>query len=144
MTTTVPPLPASASPGAARTATSGVAHRLAAVVEPIFGGTLPVRLRAWDGSQTGPADAPVIVLRTPDALRRLLFHPGELGLAQAYVSGELDVEGDLLDGLRRVWSQVRRTSGNGRLTPSVLARGVRTSISASSAGRWPRRRPRPI
>ena len=30
--------------------------------------------------------------------------PGELGLAQAYVTGELDVEGDLADGFRRVWA----------------------------------------
>ena len=32
------------------------------------------------------------------ALRRLLWAPGELGLAQAYVTGELDVEGDLSTG----------------------------------------------
>ncbi len=135
MTTTVPPLPANACTGAAGSPASGVAHRLAALVEPIFGGTLPVRLRAWDGSETGPADAPVVVLRTPDALRRLLFHPGELGLAQAYVSGELDVEGDLLEGLRRVWAQVRRTGGSGRPTPAVLALGVRTAIDLGVVGR---------
>ena len=83
-----------------------MAARLAAVVEPLFQGELPVRLRAWDGSEAGPDDAPVVVLRTPDALRRIVFRPGELGLAQAYVTGELDVEGDLLDGFRRVWARV--------------------------------------
>ena len=30
-------------------------------------------------------------LRSPDAVRRLLWHPGELGAAQAYVTGEIDV-----------------------------------------------------
>ena len=30
----------------------------------------------------------------------MLWHPGELGLAQAYVTGELDVDGDLTEGLR--------------------------------------------
>ncbi len=42
------------------------------------------------------------VLRSPDALRRILWRPGELGLARAYISGDLDVEGDLTEGLRRV------------------------------------------
>ena len=54
-------------------ADGGVARRLAEVVEPLFHGPLPVRLRAWDGSEAGPADAPVVVLRTADALRRLLW-----------------------------------------------------------------------
>ena len=37
---------------------------------------LPVRLRAWDGSEAGPADAPTVVLRSPLALRRALWAPG--------------------------------------------------------------------
>ena len=36
------------------------AARLAALVEPMFGGTLPIRIRAWDGSEVGPADAPTL------------------------------------------------------------------------------------
>jgi len=67
------------------------------------GVVLPVRLRAWDGSESGPAGTPVLVLRSPRALRRILWRPGELGLARAYVSGDLDVEGDLTEGLRRAW-----------------------------------------
>ena len=66
---------------------------------------LPVRLRAWDGSEAGPlepVDGPVLVARSPRALQRILWRPGELGLARAYVGGDLDVEGDLTDGLRRV------------------------------------------
>jgi cyclopropane-fatty-acyl-phospholipid synthase len=65
---------------------------------------LPVRLRAWDGSEAGhlePVAGPVLVARSPRALQRILWRPGELGLARAYVSGDLDVEGDLTDGLRR-------------------------------------------
>ena len=69
----------------------GVAARLAEAVRPFIGGDLPVRLQAWDGSVAGPEDGPLVVLRSPDALRRLLWHPGELGAAQAYVTGELDV-----------------------------------------------------
>src|ERR1700735_3721441 len=82
---------------------SGAAELLQPVARQLFGGELPVRLRAWDGSEAGPQDGPTMVLRSKQALRRLLWHPGELGLAQAYVTGELDVEGDLTDGLRAVW-----------------------------------------
>jgi cyclopropane-fatty-acyl-phospholipid synthase len=117
--------------------TGGVAARLAAVVEPLFQGELPVRLRAWDGSEAGPEGAPVAVLRSPDALRRIVFRPGELGLAQAYVTGELDVEGDLLDGFRRVWARVREAGATGRLTPSVVANGLRTARDLGVIGRPP-------
>ena len=31
----------------------------AALIEQLFGGELPLRVRAWDGSEAGPAGAPV-------------------------------------------------------------------------------------
>ncbi|MBJ7352555.1 MAG: SAM-dependent methyltransferase, partial [Rhodococcus sp.] len=62
-------------------------------MEPLVGGPLPVRLQAWDGSVAGDALAPKVMVRSPSALRRLLWSPGELGAAQAYVTGELDVDG---------------------------------------------------
>ena len=34
-----------------------VASRLADAARPFVGGDLPVRLRAWDGSEAGPDDA---------------------------------------------------------------------------------------
>ena len=60
-------------------------------LRPLVGGPLPVRLRAWDGSEAGPEDGTLVELRDPRALTRLLWHPGELGAAQAYVTGELEV-----------------------------------------------------
>ena len=62
------------------------------------------------GRKRGRAAAPAIVLRSPRALRRILWRPGELGLARAYVSGDLDVDGDLTEALRRA----RRAFGAGR------------------------------
>ncbi|MGW0281724.1 class I SAM-dependent methyltransferase [Streptomyces sp. NPDC003236] len=113
----------------------GAAHRLAALAADALGGPLPVRLRAWDGSQTGPADAPLVVLRSRRALRRLLWQPGELGLAQAYVTGELDVEGDLADGLRTMWAAARerglRPPG---LTPADRARALATAVRLGVVG----------
>jgi cyclopropane-fatty-acyl-phospholipid synthase len=40
-----------------------------------------------------------LVLRSPDALRRIATAPGELGFGRAYVAGDLDVEGDIFRAL---------------------------------------------
>lgn len=78
------------------------ALRLTALAEELLGSPFPVRLRAWDGSEAGPADGPVLVIRHRRALRRILWKPGELGLARAWVAGEIDVEGDLYALLDRL------------------------------------------
>lgn len=80
------------------------ADRLAGLVRSAAGVELPVRVRAWDGSEAGPADGPVVVIRNRRALRRMLWAPGEMGLARAYVTGDIDVEGALADGFRRAWA----------------------------------------
>ncbi|MFA7761065.1 class I SAM-dependent methyltransferase [Streptomyces sp. NPDC048723] len=78
------------------------APRLAVVAETLLGAPLPVRVRAWDGSEAGPPDGPVLVIHDRRAVRRMLWRPGELGLARAWVAGELTVEGNLFDLLDRV------------------------------------------
>ncbi|MFG2293676.1 class I SAM-dependent methyltransferase [Streptomyces sp. NPDC048603] len=78
------------------------APRLAALTETLLGSPPPVRIRAWDGSEAGPPGAPVLVVRHRRALRRMLWRPGELGMARAWVAGELEVEGDLFDLLDRL------------------------------------------
>ncbi|MGW0700914.1 class I SAM-dependent methyltransferase [Streptomyces sp. NPDC002867] len=78
------------------------ALRLTTLAEEVLGAPLPVRIRAWDGSESGPPDAPVVVVRHRRALRRLLWRPGELGLARAWVAGEIDVDGDLYEVLDRL------------------------------------------
>ncbi|MEU9927898.1 cyclopropane-fatty-acyl-phospholipid synthase family protein [Streptomyces anulatus] len=75
------------------------ASRLTALAEELLSEPLPVRIRAWDGSESGPSGAPVLVIRHRRALRRLLWKPGELGLARAWVAGEIDIEGDLYEAL---------------------------------------------
>ncbi|MFJ5292250.1 class I SAM-dependent methyltransferase [Streptomyces sp. NPDC088348] len=75
------------------------ALRLTTLAEELLGALLPVRIRAWDGSESGPPGTPVLVIRHRRALRRLLWKPGELGLARAWVAGEIDVDGDLYAAL---------------------------------------------
>ncbi|CAH0271947.1 putative fatty acid methyltransferase Rv3720 [Arthrobacter sp. Bi83] len=76
--------------------TSGVAPRLAKALAIVLGTEeIPVRLRAWDGSEAGPANAPLIEFTSRRALRRILWSPGQLGLSRAYVAGEIDPHGDI-------------------------------------------------
>lgn len=77
------------------------ARRLTALLEQALDVEMPVRVRAWDGSEAGPPDGPVLVVRRRRALRRLLWQPDELGLGRAWVSGDLDIDGDLYDALHR-------------------------------------------
>ncbi|KAA1420245.1 class I SAM-dependent methyltransferase [Nocardioides humilatus] len=117
---------------------TAVATRLADALEPFVGGDLPVRLVAWDGSTAGPDDAPTVELRSPDALKRLLWQPGELGAAQAYVTGELEVPGDLDAALTHAFSvaQERNLSGSRARVGAVLG-AVRTAVGLGVLGRRP-------
>lgn len=87
--------------------TTGAAQRLEPLVEQLLGGALPLRVRMWDGSETGAADGPLVHVRSRRALRRLLWAPGELGLAEAYITGDVEVEGDLAEALRAIRHAVR-------------------------------------
>ncbi|MFC6287189.1 class I SAM-dependent methyltransferase [Nocardioides sp. GCM10027113] len=120
------------------TGEGGVAGRLAAAVRPFLAGDLPVRLRAWDGSEAGPADAPLVELRAPDAVRRMLWHPGELGAAQAYVTGELEVHGDLGEALTHAFDVARERGLTGaRISPASVLEAVKVAAGLGVLGRPP-------
>ena len=54
-------------------------------------------VRYWDGSREGPATKPpfTLVIRRPGALRDMLLPPTELSVVESYLTGAVDVEGDL-------------------------------------------------
>src|SRR5438067_3679647 len=79
------------------------AMALAEVFESFAGPEAPVEFAAYDGSHAGLAGSPVkITVRSPAAVAYLAQAPGGLGLARAYVAGQLDVEGDMYDALSRM------------------------------------------
>ncbi|MFC0430380.1 cyclopropane-fatty-acyl-phospholipid synthase family protein [Kutzneria buriramensis] len=119
-----------------------VAQTLAALVRRFLGVDLPVGLRAWDGSVAGPAGAPMVVIRSRRALRRLLWDPNELGLARAFVAGDIDVEGDLKEGLARFWGLARRENlGKVKLTAADRLHAVGQALKLGVIG--PRPEPPP-
>lgn len=91
-------------------APGSIAAAIAPLVHTLLGPNIPVRIEFWDKSALGPA-APAagnghsesqgrIVMHRADALRRLLYAPGELGFARAYVSGDADIVGDSYRAVR--------------------------------------------
>jgi cyclopropane-fatty-acyl-phospholipid synthase len=109
------------------------ADRLAELIRSVTGVTPPVRIRAWDGTEAGDPDGPVLVIRSRRALRRLLWAPGELGLARAYVTGDIDIEGNLTEGFRRVRQAGR---GPGRTVPGKrgLAKAALVALRLGAFG----------
>jgi cyclopropane-fatty-acyl-phospholipid synthase len=67
---------------------------VAEILEIFAGARLPLRFTAYDGSSAGPPDAALrLDLKTPRGLTYLASGRGDLGLARAYVAGDLDAHG---------------------------------------------------
>ncbi len=81
----------------------------------------------WDGSviepDPGPAEvAAVVRVHRVDAVRRILWAPGEIGLARAFVAGDIEIDGDIfsaLRALRAAWARDLRQLGL-RALPAAL------------------------
>ncbi|SNR54261.1 cyclopropane-fatty-acyl-phospholipid synthase [Haloechinothrix alba] len=109
--------------------------RLADVFMRMVGEGADVEFRAYDGSRAGPRSASVAIeVRSPLAVSYLASAPGELGLSRAYITGCLDVVGDLYTALLRL-----QNVAFGRLSPALRAR-VAAQLAWSLA-RWPAKRP---
>ncbi|MFO0841583.1 MAG: cyclopropane-fatty-acyl-phospholipid synthase family protein [Gemmataceae bacterium] len=85
-----------------------------------------IAVRAWDGQVWQPAAPPslTIVLRHPAAARRMFSPPKMLTLCEAYLYGDIDLEGDV----ETFWSLVEHLfvsgAAKGRLTRKAVERGL--------------------
>jgi cyclopropane-fatty-acyl-phospholipid synthase len=117
-----------------------VAERLAAALGAVLGTEeLPIRLRGWDASLAGPPGAPVLAVRSRRALRRLLWAPGQLGLARGYVAGEIDIEDDVFATFSAL-SSVGRLAETGPMataTPAERLGLLRTAVRLGALGPEP-------
>lgn len=80
-----------------RFADSGEPAGTSEALERYSGPNLAIRLwdkRCWRFSESVPP-AYTIVFRTLGALRSLIVNPTEIALGEAYIYGDIDVEGDL-------------------------------------------------
>jgi cyclopropane-fatty-acyl-phospholipid synthase len=97
---------------------------------------IPVRLRAWDGSEAGPADAPLVEFTSRRALRRILWSPGQLGLSRAYVAGEITAHGDIFEAFAALSSAGKFAEPGpfSPLTPRELWTLLKTGIRLGALG----------
>ncbi len=106
-----------------------VAETMQPLVAAALGDGVAIKVRCWDGSEVGPADAALrITIRNRRALRRLLWAPNELGFARAYVSGDIQIDGDVFAGLDELARVAVPEQGPGvvvdRQTKRALAKAV--------------------
>jgi cyclopropane-fatty-acyl-phospholipid synthase len=74
--------------------------RIADAIQEMTGPDVPVEFVAYDGSRSGTRDADVRVeVRSPLALSHIASAPNQLGLVRAYVTGALEIVGDMYTAL---------------------------------------------
>ena len=99
------------------------------VLDTLFGSPAArsFAIRLWNGVTEVPAHHTpsfTLVLQRPGALRRMLLWPTELAIAEAYIAGDADIEGDMeaAAGLGDVVAQhLGSLRGYARLLPTILA-----------------------
>ncbi|MFF0578696.1 class I SAM-dependent methyltransferase [Streptosporangium saharense] len=100
--------------------------KLAEIFEMVVGSEAGIRFKAYDGSKAGPDSADIgIEVKSPIAVAYLAQAPGELGLARAYVSGHIDVEGDMYSLLARMWSLTINDISTAQKIAAVRALGLK-------------------
>ena len=106
-----------------------VAEVIAPLVQSALGQQARLQVTCWDGSVFGPVDAPVrLRINNRRALRRLLWAPNELGFARAYVSGDVEVEGDLLAALDELERVGDPANGPGVAIDGATKRALLTAV----------------
>jgi cyclopropane-fatty-acyl-phospholipid synthase len=115
-------------------APGSVAATAAPLLAAVIGTGAPVRVEFWDGSALGPDEVlGTLRVRSADAVRRILWAPGELGLARSFVAGDLEVGGDLFAMLRVLHDGAPRGLHRGGLR--LLPAAVRVARDLGALGR---------
>ena len=116
-----------------------VADRLQPVITAFLGREPPISFHFWDGSSLGASHAgAALVLKSPRALTRLLYAPGELGFVRGYVAGDIDIEGDIFDVLAlRDMLEARTVDTDLRLNLNAVLRLLRATLGLGALGTPP-------
>ncbi|MBO0856518.1 MAG: class I SAM-dependent methyltransferase, partial [Nocardia sp.] len=72
----------------------GTKLTIAEILELLVDGPVPIRVTAYDGSSTGPAHSKYkLTIHNPRGVNYIATAPGDLGMARAYIAGDLSAEG---------------------------------------------------
>ena len=129
-----------ARPSAPPSATA--AEVLAPLLQRLFREGPPVRFVFWDQSSLGPpglsgasgspGGSGAVFIRSPNALQRLVWSPNELGVARAFVAGDLDIDGDMYRVLRALHESLGTVRSPG---PQAIATGLSAAVRLGASGR---------
>ena len=92
------------------------------------------------GPPGGSGPPGTLRVNSPDAIRRLLWMPNQLGLGRAYVAGDLDADGDfiaMVEALRDVTAEDLRFRSKAVIEAIAAAqarRRDRPAVAAAAAG----------
>jgi cyclopropane-fatty-acyl-phospholipid synthase len=111
-------------------------RRLARSLQMLLDPRTALGVELWDGTRQGSAVPKLLIaVRDPIALRHLIWGPGELGFGRAYVSGLLDLEGDL-ELLAKEREELAARLRRGERSAVLGLAGV-LWWAARTAGVWP-------
>ena len=105
------------------------ASRCRAVLAAVFGepGQRGFDVRFWDGTvDRGASPNPpyTLVLNRPAALRRMLLPPNELSIVESYISGDVDIDGNM-----EAASNLGEEIGGRLRSPLAIAKLVRLVVA---------------
>jgi cyclopropane-fatty-acyl-phospholipid synthase len=105
----------------------------------------PFSIRYWDGSFERAASAGAsrftLVIRRPGALRAMLLPPSQLALGEAFLRGDIDLEGDL-EAAAPIARAVAHRLADPRRIVRLTGLLLRLPSSGSTSAAHARRRPR--
>ena len=104
-----------------------IAAAVGPVVFELFDEPPPIAFEFWDGSVFGDDIVGRVRFTGPTAFRHLMWSPDELGLARAYVAGDVDTTGNVAELLRTLQQAHRPGSAAAvRAAPEAL-RAIRAA-----------------
>ncbi|KAA1422765.1 hypothetical protein FE697_011405 [Mumia zhuanghuii] len=130
-----------------RTHSTGVAGRLVDLLVQVYGEAPPVTFTAWDGSRVDPESGDVGIaahLESRRTVRRLMWSPGQEGIAKAYIAGELTIDGDLETAVRLMRDYVEQASAKRTLEPADRREVLRLTVQLGAVGPAPRGPSEPV
>jgi len=127
-----------------KTAKPAAADRIVRILERLLGASVPLRIRAWDGSVAGADDGPTLTIKSRRALRRVLWQADEVGLGRAWVAGEIDVDGDLEQAMMQFEKIGRDLAQRRRLQAAERVEVLRAAVRLGIVGPNPKPPPEEI
>jgi len=120
---------------------AGVAGRLVELLVQVYREAPPVTLTAWDGSRAEPEggeSALEVHIESRRTVRRLVWSPGQSGIARAYIAGDLSVVGDLETAVRLMRDYVEHASAKHALEAADRREVLRLTVQLGAVGPAPR------